>query len=201
MMAVNPLRPKSARVRTVGVQSGLARGRGAEEGKFRDYWRHKLFLTFICGLMLLGRVHGAELPDTEPGAVDFPDIKTLLKSRPRPEGSSLVKVRGIVTYQHEGRSVFIQDDTGGLYAGTQTVQPLHPGDEVEVVGWVIRTGFSPVLARSVIRKLGSVRMPKVAAVNVDDALAGKHDMCLIRVNGQFVGWRERANSVFLMLVT
>jgi signal transduction histidine kinase len=201
MMAVNPLGPKSARVRTVGLQSRSAKGRGAEQGKFRHCWCEELLLIFVCGLMLLGSVHGAELPDTEPGAVDFPDIKTLLKSPPTPEASALVKVRGIVTYQHEGRSVFIQDETGGLYAGTQTVQPLHPGDEVEVVGWVIRTGFSPVLARCVIRKLGSVRMPKVASVSVEDALAGKHDMCLIRVSGQFVGWRERANSVFLMLVT
>lgn len=160
----------------------------------------KWFLVLVTSFAFLFTAQATQLPDTEPGAIEFPDIRTLLKSPPAPEASALVRVRGIVTYQHEGRSVFIQDDTGGLYAGSPTVQPLHLGDEIEVVGWVNRTGFSPVLARCFFRKSGNVRMPHAEPVTAQDALAGKHDMCLIKVVGQFVGWRERANSVFLMLV-
>src|SRR5258708_1226209 len=138
MMAVNPLRSPNAHTRVAGLHPDDTGTSGQRAALFRLPTIAKYLLSVIC-LCSVVAARATQLPDTEPGATEFPDIRTLLKSPPAPEATALVKVRGIVTYQHEGRSVFIQDDTGGLYAGSPTVQPLHLGDEVEVVGWVNRT--------------------------------------------------------------
>lgn len=186
---------------------------GSLPTRWRKYDRHELVAvnrldkitiseragTKVCALALLLLVQAAPADDAI--AIEFPNICSFLTNVPAADKPALAKVRGIVTYQHEGRSIFIQDASGGLYAGSETVQPLQLGDDVEITGSVNRSGFSPTLTRCAFKKLGPVKMPFVQAANVKDAAAGKYDMRLIRLTGEFVAWREKANTVFLMIVS
>jgi signal transduction histidine kinase len=101
----------------------------------------------------------------DPFAVPFRKISHLLQYAPREEHVHRVKVRGRVTAQQAGRSLFIADETQGLCIQTRQATFVDPGDIVEVVGFPAAGQYiSPVLQDAVFRKLG--RGQPVAPVKI-----------------------------------
>ncbi len=111
-----------------------------------------------------------------------------------------VKVRGTVTYQHQKRSVYVQDSTAAVYAFTRVDQPLEVGDEIEVVGNASRAGFSPTLYSCAFRKIGRGRIPAPKVMQAEAVMGGEGDMELIRITGKLVSRHIRENTIVLTLV-
>jgi signal transduction histidine kinase len=92
----------------------------------------------------------------DPFAVPLRKISHLLQYAPREEHGHRVKVQGVVTYQQLGRTLFIADDTQGLFVQTSQGTPVQSGDQVEVLGFPAAGDYaSPVLQDAVFRKIGN----------------------------------------------
>jgi signal transduction histidine kinase/CheY-like chemotaxis protein len=98
-----------------------------------------------------------------------------------------VRVRGTVEYQRvRSREVFVADETGGVMVRTEQDEPFQPGDRVEVVGFAVSGGYSPVLGGAEIRKLGPGKAPPGVPVDAQQALGGEFDARLIATEGYLV---------------
>jgi signal transduction histidine kinase len=79
----------------------------------------------------------------------------LLQYAPREAHGHRVKVRGVVTFQQPGRTLFIADETQALYIQTWQTTPVKPGDVVEAVGFPATGEYvSPGLQDAVYRRIG-----------------------------------------------
>ena len=92
----------------------------------------------------------------DPFAVPLHQNSHLLQYAPLEEHGHRVKVRGVVTFQQPGRTLFIADETQGLYLQTRQTTPVQPGDLVEALGFPAAAGYvAPVLQDAVFRKTGA----------------------------------------------
>jgi signal transduction histidine kinase len=105
-------------------------------------------------------------------------------------GNSLnhrVHVRGVVTLQRLGESLFLQDLTGGLQVQSPQLTPFSPGEVVDAVGFPGLDQYLPVLQDAVLQ--GTLE-PVVAVtpkdVSVDELLAGLHHADFVSLKGKLL---------------
>lgn len=122
----------------------------------------------------------------DPYAVPVQPINKLMQFTPRGEFGHRVRVRGVVTLQQLGRSLFINDGTGGLYVHTAQHTPLMPGDRVDVLGFPVADQYSPELEDAVFRKIGAGLPPTPSRVTAGEALRGTFDNDLIRLEARLL---------------
>jgi signal transduction histidine kinase len=126
-------------------------------------------------------------------------LSGLLQFTPNPHYGHRTKVRGVVTHQQPGRSVFITDGTHGLRLQTVQTNRLEPGDIIEAVGFEAIEKLSPMLEDVVYRPVGHESPPKPAKTTVAEALGGAHDADLVAIEGTLVGSVLRGTEeVFIM---
>jgi signal transduction histidine kinase/CheY-like chemotaxis protein len=114
-------------------------------------------------------------------------INRLLRFSLSGEWEHRVRVRGTVEYQRvRSREVFVADETGGVMVRTEQDERFQPGDQVEVVGFAVSGGYSPVLTGAELRKVGSGKAPLGVPVDAQQALGGEFDARLIVTEGYLV---------------
>ena len=104
----------------------------------------------------------------------------------RPPGYR-VHVKGVVTYQRKGESLFLQDATDGLQIKTKMTDAVVPGEVVEAVGFPAVENYLPVLQDSVFRKTGDARInvePK--ETTVAGLQRGLHHADLVVLRGRLL---------------
>jgi signal transduction histidine kinase len=126
-------------------------------------------------------------------------LSSLLQFTPNPHYGHRTKVRGVVTYQQPGRSVFITDRTQGLRLQTVQTNRLEPGDIIEAMGFEAIEKLSPVLEDVVYRPVGHESPPKPAKTTVTEALGGAHDADLVAIEGTLVGSVLRGTEEVLIM--
>ncbi len=85
-----------------------------------------------------------------------------------------VHVKGVVTYQRKGESIFLHDATGGLEVKTTSTNDVTPGETVVAVGFPAVDNFLPVLEDAVFRKTGEARSDlEPTNTTVADLLRGR----------------------------
>jgi signal transduction histidine kinase len=94
-----------------------------------------------------------------------------------------VTIRGLVTRFRPGRSVYVQDRTGSIFAYTDGTDPLAPGDIVEVTGAVDVEQEMPIINGATYTKVGTGPAPIPILVAVSDLAQGRHDAELVSVDG------------------
>jgi len=100
--------------------------------------------------------------------------------------NQLVRVQGIVTLHHPGGAIFLQDDTGGLFANAVTNSAIQVGDFVDVVGSVFREGFSPTLRDCIYLSRRRRQPVRPRDLTGPQLKAGAFDMHLVRIQGRLV---------------
>ncbi len=75
-----------------------------------------------------------------------------------------VHVRGVVTYNQSGSSVWIRDAASGLRLQTSSPEIAQVGDMIDVLGFP-KYGATPVLEEATFRKLGPTNPPVPLALN------------------------------------
>jgi signal transduction histidine kinase len=85
-----------------------------------------------------------------------------------------IHVKGVVTLQRPGESVFLMDSTAGLQVQSRQSVGFAPGDSVEAVGFPNFENYLPVLQDAVFRRTGepqvSVRPKQASLENVQNGL-------------------------------
>jgi hypothetical protein len=138
---------------------------------------------------------------TNPYDLPIQKINSLLQFAPAGTMSSRVKVTGTVVYGEPGSALFIQDESAGLYCQTLQRDVLQPGDQVEILGFLAKGEYTPILEDAIYRKVGGGPEPKADAVDVNEILTGKHDCRLVQLQARVLDRVQRGVSQFLLLQT
>jgi PAS domain S-box-containing protein len=102
------------------------------------------------------------------------------------DSSHRVKVQGIVTLIRPGHSLFIQDETGGIYAWTEHTEHVQPGDRVEALGYLVTEDSWPAFDDTVVRKLDNAAPPVPVTTTPKEILTGKYDSVLVQIEGRLL---------------
>ena len=174
-----------AKVRLVGVAAGKFNAR-------REFVRPMLEAVGTESLTILGK----ESKDH----FDLPirPIRELLQfSSDNPAGRT--RVRGTLTYQEPGRSLFIRDESGGLLVKTQSSELLVPGDIMDVAGLPAMGAYAPVLQQAVYRRAAHGEECRPRKVTSAEALSGSCDSDLITIRADLVNSMVRQDERVLIL--
>lgn len=128
----------------------------------------------------------------------FESIAAFLKSA-RTNQNLRAEVQGTVTYRFRVSSIYIQDDTGGLFVSTPTNIPLALGDRVRVSGLADASGFSPILKQEQIRKLKEGEIPEPISTSAKEIMTGKHDMSLVTLKATLLDLARVTNASTVLL--
>ena len=126
-------------------------------------------------------------------------VESLLRFTPKGASGHRVRVQGVVTFQAVGTSLFIKDQTQGIYIQTDERTAVEPGDLVDVVGFPSPGGYAPLLVDATFRRLGRGVEPVPATVAGDEAIQGLHDADLIRIEARLRGQVRRRGETDLIL--
>jgi len=110
-----------------------------------------------------------------------------------------VKVAGTVIYRQGRDLLYIEDHDTGLFVRTVQAGNLLPGDHVEVLGFAAMGDYNPMLEEAVFRKTGSDPLVKPDVVTVDEALNGRHDCRLVRLEADVIDRAHHSQDQFLVL--
>jgi signal transduction histidine kinase len=123
----------------------------------------------------------------EPFSQPLTPLNSIAQYRPHFSPGDRVRVKGIVSYQSKGMSLFLQDEHGALEVKTRQTNTVAPGEIVEAVGFPAVKDYLPVLEDVLFRKTGAPRLPlQPQTVTIDDLQAGLHHAELISVTGRLV---------------
>jgi two-component system CheB/CheR fusion protein len=106
---------------------------------------------------------------------------------------------GTVIYRQDDDSLYIEDQTEGLYIETKQAGPLSVGDQVEVLGFPAKGKYTPILQDAVFRKIGSGSLPEPDRIDVNEALMGTHDYRLVRIEATVLDRSRHSGEQFLVL--
>lgn len=126
-------------------------------------------------------------------------IHILLRLTPQGAFSHRIRVRGVVSLQRLGRSLFIRDEEEGLLVKTNQMTPVNVGDRVDAVGFPAVGEYTPVLEDAIFRKIGGMAKPERIAVTAEQALQGRYDAELVRVQARLVDRAMRPTAETLVL--
>jgi len=105
-------------------------------------------------------------------------------------GNSLaqrVHVRGVVTFQKPGESVFLADRIFGLQVRSRQRAKLLPGEVVDAVGFLSFENYLPVLQDAVFRDTGDPRVPiKPHPATIEELQSGLYHADYISLSGRLI---------------
>jgi signal transduction histidine kinase len=106
-----------------------------------------------------------------------------------------VHVRGVVTLQKNGESLFLQDELGGLQIQSRQSAVCQPGDLVEAAGFPSFENYLPVLQDAVFRKLPKPAAPiQARPVTGDELQKGLHHAEYVSLTGKLIERTVRPGS-------
>lgn len=98
------------------------------------------------------------------------------------------KIKGLVLQQHDGVT-FLMDRLSGVRIITESAVELHPGDQIEAVGFPDLSGPSPAFNDALVRRLGHHSLPEAVPLPADDLLEGRYDSTRVAIEGTLVSQR------------
>jgi PAS domain S-box-containing protein len=95
-----------------------------------------------------------------------------------------VRLRGVVTFDFDARSCFVQDQSAGIYVGTGTgFPPLAAGDVVVVEGVTGPGEYAPIVQPTAVRVVGHEDLPPPRRVLFEDLMTGREDSQWVELVG------------------
>ena len=107
-------------------------------------------------------------------------------------------VRGVVLHHQPGVCLWLRDGGSSLRIASTQMDPLSAGDEVDVVGFPVRSEYSAALEDAVYRKLSSQGPPAPHVVG-GRADALQNDADLVQLDARLADVRRFADSIALTL--
>ena len=123
----------------------------------------------------------------------------LQRFSPETISNARTRVRGIVTFQRPGRSIYIRDGQQGLQVETRQTTVFRRGDLVEAIGTPISGDYNPILRYSTVRLLHHGPAPRPIQLTALQALAGDHDGDLVEIEAGLLNWRSQPNAAWLVM--
>lgn len=114
-----------------------------------------------------------------------------------------VRVKGVVTcYVPASGLLFVQDESGGIYAFAQPwPRELAHGDVVEVTGVSGAGLFSPVIMRAAVSKTGERREPAARRVSLEELNTGRFDSEFVEIECVARAVEQRGDHTWIEAAT
>ncbi len=122
----------------------------------------------------------------DPFAIPVQSIDSILRFTVGGAAGHRVKLKGFVTLQRPGRFVFIKDDTGNIRADSDQLIELHPGQQVEAVGFPAVGAYGPILEDTKFRVIGSPALLSPERATAEQLLANTKDAELVQIETQLL---------------
>ncbi len=110
-----------------------------------------------------------------------------------------VRTCGSVTLQVPGHYLYVQDGDSSIFALSDQIEPLHPGDRVEIVGFPGNDGGNFLLRNAVYRRIAPG--PEPVPVQLPGSQSVKEDLdgLLVREEGVLLDVAERTDAMHLIV--
>ena len=175
-----------AKVRISGVLSGVYSG-------------NNQFMGFQLLVPNGAAVEILEPPSGQLFSSPVRSVRLLLKQTPAGVFTHRVHVRGVVTYQQDGKSVWIRDATGPLLINTRQAERLRPGDLIEAVGFPAPGEYTPILRDAAFQRISGSAAPEPFDVQPQQLLKGDFNTDLVRLSGRLLDHTSQGLRVLLEL--
>jgi hypothetical protein len=93
------------------------------------------------------------------------------------------------------------DQTQSTFVRMHELPAVHPGDQLDVVGFVAPGNYSNILEDALVRHISSVNLPVPKLVGLPEILAGNYDASLIRVEGRLIGRMQHGTRQVLAVLS
>jgi signal transduction histidine kinase len=114
-------------------------------------------------------------------------LNSIAQYRHDPPLGYQVHVKGIVTYQRKGESLFLQDANGGLEVKTTSTNAVVPGEMVEAVGFPAVANYLPVLEDTVFHEATNAPVKLEAnPASVEELQKGLHHADFVVLRGRLI---------------
>jgi len=123
----------------------------------------------------------------DPFALPARSIHALLQRDTNSPPGHRVKVQGTVTLKWDDRQIYLQDDTGGIYADLFTPLSLEPGAQIEVVGFPKAGSYSPQLRQSEWREVAEGPRITTVKTTAREMRRGELDSVLVQLDALLTG--------------
>ena len=164
-----------------------------------NFNQKRQFVGIFLSVSGLPNIEVLEPAQPNPFGLPAHPITSLLQFAPQGVSAHRIKIRGVVTRQWLGRSLFVQDDTQGVMIKTSQRTPVQDGDLVEVVGFPSVGEYTPVLEDGIFRRLGSGTQPKPVEITPPQAMAGDFDAELVSIEGRLEEQPQRPGERALVM--
>ena len=134
----------------------------------------------------------------DPFAAPFKHVSELLLFDAKAGALQRLKVIGQIIHEEKGE-YYLMDGANGMRFIPRTSTPLHVGDQVEVVGFPLLGGPSPVLREAMVRSIGHYPLPAATPLPEDSLLNGSYDSTLVKVSAQLMNVSEDQNDCIMGL--
>lgn len=135
----------------------------------------------------------------DPFAAPTRPLGSLLQFAPGARQGHRLKVRGSVTHQIPGESVFIRDAGQGLQLKTSETELLQPGDLIEALGFETVGICAPFLENATCRKIGGQAPPTPVRISPALAMQGRFEADLVSIRGTLVDFVPGDKDLHLIL--
>jgi signal transduction histidine kinase len=144
---------------------------------------------------------------SDPFQLPLQPLNTLQTVKPGPHSGHRVRVRGTVTLQKLGHSLYMQEGDAGLYLQTEQPTAVPVDAMVEAVGFVDSGSYLPELKAATFRIVGSGSPPPAATVRASEMihldsheyLSAPFDARLVKIQGTLVEHIAETNDEALAL--
>jgi len=138
-------------------------------------------------------------PVSHPFDLPVQSIGSLLQFAQAGNFGHRVQVRGVLTYQHQGEFLYVQDADRGLLVRTRQDTHAAIGDELSVVGFPAQGDYSPIIEDAVFQILshGHQLPPSIPIQHANQAF--EHDGELISGTAKMIGYLRKDDGWELSL--
>jgi PAS domain S-box-containing protein len=132
-----------------------------------------------------------EMQVIEPGLADpfmipVQPVGSVLRFKVAGASGHRVRIRGVATLQRLGRYFFLKGVDGNIRVESAQQTVIHPGDEIEAVGFPAIGEYDPLLQEAMFRVVGHRTPPAAARAAGQQLQTGARDSELVQVNAQLL---------------
>jgi signal transduction histidine kinase/CheY-like chemotaxis protein len=113
-------------------------------------------------------------------------IDSLMQFDPARSINHKVRIRGVVMLQRPTGSLYIRDQTSGVYVQSKSAARAVPGDIVDVTGFQVLGDYAPELQDASSEKIGSEPAPEPVLVTASEAFSGNYHAQLIQMQARLL---------------
>ncbi len=137
-------------------------------------------------------------PPSDPFALPVQPVGSLLRFSRTGFDGHRVRVRGTVTGQSTGQSLWVRAGDRGMRIDSALADALAPGDEVDIVGFPKHGSYTPSLGDAIFRKVGAGPAPAPLLLRSAEEVS-QHDANLVQLYATLRELRATPDGPVLVL--